>query len=118
MKAKAYTTGEAAYFLRQALGPHICGEWSHALADMRINDESSIFGVRLLPSAMLSVGGRQRPMYLIDTLRIFITEVWRLQSDSGLVKPNIPSQGVVIEFDPDDSRMWKHRKVAISAAPY
>ena len=118
MKAKAYTTGEAAYLLRQALGPYICGEWSHTLADMRINEESYIFGVRLTPSAMPTVKGRKRPVYSADSLRIFISEIWRIQSGTGLVKPSIPPQGIEIEFDPDDSRMWKHRKVAIIAAPH
>lgn len=112
-RAVAITTQEVALFLRRALGPHVCEEWSHALAEMRSDENTSVHGVRLLPAARTVINGKRRPVYSAEAVEEFVRELVRQIEHTGLIRPGAPVRLLEIEVDPDDERPWRNREAVL-----
>jgi len=106
--------GDVAYVLRQALGPHIRGEWSDCLADMRLG-KTSISGLVLLPVCRAHDGKAYRPFYRWEDVAEFIRAVSKLRSDAAA---RVPLQFKTAELDLADGRHWKVRKIKPAARAF
>lgn len=110
MKLRLYPAGETALMLRRLLGP--LREWSDFLADCR-QFKTSIHGAVLLPYAT-AIGGRgQRPYYRGADIAKFVNDVKKRCPEA---RPNIDFQYVLVDLDPSDERMWRHKKFRLNGA--
>jgi hypothetical protein len=109
MKIKVLSAPEAAYLLRQKLGP--IRAWEFTLADMRRGRVESVHGATLLPTCMGKHEGAWRPMYAAADVVNFIKAV---QAAMPSTVRHAPYQVKTAHTDPTDIRPWYTRKLPVA----
>ena len=94
MKTKIYSASETAFILRHHLGP--MRAWSDFLSDC-IRLKTHLDSHILLPISSVDDGRAKRPVYAVEDIAVFVSQVWRSYPDA---KEYVPPKGKLIDIDP------------------